>query len=256
MAEDVVLFEGDTKFAHYLVVDTLYTDRPARVLFSGTRQAAQSGVAKDDKEQLLFDYNERFMELVRGLRPERLLLIGGGAFTLPLALQTAFPDMMLDVVELDGELLDIAKAYFNFRPARHTRVHIDEGQEFLKTSPELYDLILVDAFMHDIVPQTLQTIKVARDLARHLRPDGVVAMNIITGYYGERSALLHRELAALRQAFSAIMIFPASIGQSLWIPQNLVLVAQNGHREIASHVRYEALALPDIDDELPDRLQS
>jgi spermidine synthase len=246
MTENKVLFEGDTAYGHYLVVDTIYSGRPARVLFSGTRQAAQSGEARDDKPELLFDYNERFMELVRGLKPRRILLIGGGAFTLPKALQAELPDGILDVVELDGKLFDIAQAHFDFKPAPQTHVYIGDGREFLQNTSEQYDLILIDAFMHDVVPEPLQTVEAAKDLEQHLRPGGLVAMNIIAAYYGQRSAVLRRQIAAFQTAFSAIQIFPAGRGQSLWIPQNFLLTTQNSHRELQEYLRYEALSVPNV----------
>src|ERR1700752_3186245 len=79
-----VRFEGETPYGHYTVVDTTYSNRPARVLYSGREfRTAQSGIALDDQDEMLFDYNQRFLELARGLEPKRALLIGGGAFTLP-----------------------------------------------------------------------------------------------------------------------------------------------------------------------------
>src|SRR6476469_4412698 len=100
MADEGILVEGDTQHGHYVVADTIYSGRPARVLYSGNHQAAQSGVAKDDNPDLLFDYNQRFIELVRGLLPKKILLIGGGALSLPKALLEEFPEVSLDVVEL------------------------------------------------------------------------------------------------------------------------------------------------------------
>ncbi|HVS58115.1 MAG TPA: fused MFS/spermidine synthase [Candidatus Saccharimonadales bacterium] len=242
MIDDRVVFEGDTTTGHFIVTDTIYAGRPARVLYSGNHHAAQSGEATDDKPELLFDYNERFMELVRGLRPQRVLLIGGGAFALPKALNREFPRIKLDVVEIDGKLYELAQTYFDYKPTRRTHIYIEDGLKFLQTTTEQYDLIIVDAFTNDSVPPSLQTTTTASLAAHHLRSGGVAAMNLIAAYYGERSAALQRQLDAFKAAFSTIDVYPAGHGQSLWLPQNFIVIAQNGTRNLQPHLRYAALS--------------
>ena len=241
MNEDAVLYEGDTELGHYIVVDTVYSGRPARVLYSGSRQAAQSGIAHDDKDELLFDYNQRFLELLRGLVPKRVLLIGGGAFTLPLAILEEFPRIELDIVELDAGLVKIAEEYFGFSPSKRTKVHIGDGRTFLDKNTRPYDLILIDAFLHDAVPRGLQTLETTQALKRNLREGGVVAMNIIAAYYGQRSEALRRQLAAFASEFQSVETYPVEHGQSLWIPQNFIVTAQEGRRGLAGHRRYQPL---------------
>jgi len=239
-----IIFETDTQFAHYEVVDAVYSGRSARLLYSGNKQAAQSGLALDGKPELLFDYNERFMELVRGLLPQRILVIGGGAFTLPRAVLEELPRTRLTVVELDPALPEIAKNYFGFKPGRHTVVHVGDGAEFLAAAGEQYDLIIIDAFSHALVPQPLQTPAFAALLRNHVRRGGVVAMNLISSYSGPRSAVLRRQITAFKTAFRALELFPAGREASLLMPQNFVLTAQNGTRELQPLLLYPPLALP------------
>lgn len=230
---DHILFDGSSKYGRYQVADVTYAGRPARVLYSGD-DAAQSGVALDDGRELLFDYNQRFLELLRGLAPKRVLLIGGGAFTFPAALQREMPDVRLDVVELDPMLLAVAVTYFDFKPAAQTHVYLGDGADYLKRAAVKYDGILVDAFVHAKVPLVFQTGLIARQYRRLLTSDGLVAMNIIGDYYGHHeSSALHRQIAAFRRAFQDVQIFPASQHLSLWLPQNFVIVGQRRQREIS-----------------------
>lgn len=245
MARDTVLFAADTAFGQYEVIDTVYGGRPARVLYSGHRQAAQSGVARDGGAELLFDYNERFMELVRRLRPSRLLLLGGGAFTLPHALMHEFPALVIDVIELDPELPAIAQKYFDFVPSERVHVHIGGGAEYLAQTAQVYDMVLLDVFVSAAVPPVFQSADTAHNLARCLRRSGVVAMNIIASYYGERAAVLRRQIAAFSAAFADIQLYPAGHEPSLWLPQNFILVAQHGPRDLAPFLRYDRLDLPE-----------
>jgi hypothetical protein len=63
---DHIVFEGDSKYGHYVVSDGTYAGRPARALYSGNGDAAQSGLALDSNKQLLFDYNQRFWNCFAG----------------------------------------------------------------------------------------------------------------------------------------------------------------------------------------------
>lgn len=236
---DGVLFDGDTELGHYQVVDTIYSGRHARVLYSGSHQAAQSGVAHDDNPQLLFDYNERFMELCRGLMPHKVLLIGGGACTLPKALLKEFPDLIIHIVELDGGLFDIAKRYFEFVPSPNTSLYVSDGREFLDSTSDIYDLIMIDAFSHATIPRSLQTAEAAKSIKKHLAPHGVLAMNIIAASSGVRSVVLRRQVAAVEHIFSNVEIFPASSGQSPWLSQNYVVTAHLQRHSLNNHFRYE-----------------
>ncbi len=246
MSDEAVLVESQGDFGSYKVVDCVYAGRPARVLYSGNHLAAQSGVAHDDRPELLFDYNERFMEIIRGLKPERVLLIGGGAFTLPKALLEEFPDTIIDIVEPERVLLGVARKYFDYEPSENTRIYHEEGRRFLKKSRGKYDLIIVDAFKNAEVPVSLVTVEAMTELKRHLRSDGVAAMNIIASYHGERSRVLRRAVAAFQRVFDSNLVFPASASVSLWTPQNFVCTASNGHADLEAFVRYQAQEPPEI----------
>lgn len=242
-----VLWEGDTPLGHYQVVDTLYDSRPARVLYSGDRRAAQSGIAKDDKPDLLFDYNQRMLELALNLTPQRVLLIGGGVGTLPKALLETFPDIRVDVVEPDSGLTELAYRFFDLPVDERLRIFHTDGRDFLRTHAERYDMILVDAFMHTTIPKDLKTLEAFRAFYKHLAAHGLLAMNLISGYHGPSARTLREIYAAACKSFDAVDIFLASRGYSLWLPQNFVLAAQKGtDYPLKDYVRYEAVRPPEV----------
>jgi hypothetical protein len=248
MADDLIL-DIETEHDHYTIMDTIYNGRPSRMLYTNQRQAAQSGLALDDHDELLFDYNERFMDLVRGLMPKKILLIGGGAFTFPKAIIEGFPTTAIDIVELDSKLLDLAKEHFYFKPSSTTRIFIGDGYKYLSTTHDKYDLIVLDVFTHTEIPKAFQSINTARNLANRLNPDGVAAMNIIAAYYGARAATLRRQTAGLQSAFTKVEIFPAENLRSLWIPQNFIMTARNSSEDIDYYLRHGPLVLPKVSDE-------
>jgi spermidine synthase len=179
-----ILWEGDTAYGHYQVVDTTYDGRPARVLYSGDQQAAQSGIAKDNDTDLLFDYNQRLFELVNNINPSHVLLIGGGVFTLPTTLLKALPDVRIDVVEPDAELTELAQDFFELPVSDRLTIFNTDGRTFLREHATRYDMILVDAYTHTTIPKELKTLQAFQAYHAHLREQGAVAMNVISGYYG------------------------------------------------------------------------
>jgi len=242
-----ILWEGDTELEHYQVIDTVYDGRPARVLYSGDQQAAQSGIANDEGTDLLFDYNQRLFELITNLAPSSILLIGGGAFTLPSALLASLPSVLIDVVEPDSGLIEIAHAYFALPKTERLRIITTDGRTFLREQASRYDVIIVDAFMHTSAPKDLKTIEAFRAYHKHLKGQGLLAMNIISAYYGRGSVILEQLYAAADQTFDAVDIFLAGSGYSLWLPQNFILTAQKGQTQaLNTHMRYEPVDSPKV----------
>lgn len=221
-----LIYEADTDYAHYQVWDTVYGGRPARVLYSGQRSTAQSGLARDDRPELLFDYSQRMLELAGALQPSRLLLIGGGAYTLPQALLAALPRAYVDVVEIDGGLESIARRFFGLRPDARLRLIRGDGGQYLERNSQPYDLILVDAFVNADIPKTLQSLSAVKEYKRNLTAHGVYAQNIIAAYHGTSAEPLQVLLKDYDMVFPDVRVFPAGLGLPLTMSQNLLLVAQ------------------------------
>jgi spermidine synthase len=230
-----------TDFGEYTVSDVTYQGRQARVLYGGDRMSAQSGIPLDGGDLVLFDYNQRFMELARGIRPASVLLIGGGCYTLPTALLKDDSGLLLHVVEPDAQMEPVAKRYFGYQPGSRTQTFVTGGADYLAGCDQRYDLIIIDAFLRDKVPAELQTDAAAADLRRVLKPRGLLAMNIIASARGRHASPLARQTETLASAFGTIEVYPADNRISAWLPQNYILCAGNGHPE--NDLRYPAVAL-------------
>ena len=84
----------------------------------------------------------------------------------------------MDVVEIDGEVVDVARRFFAFPDDPRVHVHVEDGRRFLQATRERYDLIMLDAFYSDSVPAHLTTrefVALARD---HLAPAGALVSNV------------------------------------------------------------------------------
>ncbi len=242
-----IVWEGDTPYGHFRVVDGLYDGRPARVLYSGDGRTAQSGIALDDKPDMLFDYNQRLLELAVNLVPRSVLLIGGGVGTLPTALLRALPDVRVTVVEPDVSLIGLGHDYFGLPIDERLTVYATDGRTFLREHSARYDMVLVDAFYDTTIPRDLKTLEAFRAYSRHLRSPGVLAINLISGYFGPNSQILTSLYATALRSFDVVDVFRAGPGYSLWLPQNFVMAAQIGSDwPLKDYVRHDAVKPPEV----------
>ncbi|HVW23170.1 MAG TPA: fused MFS/spermidine synthase [Candidatus Saccharimonadales bacterium] len=244
MTPGELIFETDTQFGHYQVYDMVYEGRAARVLYSGHRQAAQSGIPADGNQPvLLFDYNQRLFELATYLQPQRVLIIGGGTYTLSMALLAELPRTLVEIVELDPDLDEIAHTYFGWQPNRRQKIYHQDGRKFLEQSTEHYDLIILDAFESQAaIPAHLLEPEAVKLYRQHLKTGGVFAANVIAAYLGERSTVLRQLAKATETTIGHTDIFPAGRGVSAWLPQNFVLIAQSSLKHNFQQVlRYSPL---------------
>lgn len=238
--------EVDTKFSHYLIEDEIYNGRPARVLYGGNRLVAQSGMPRDDDIEPLFDYNQRFREIVKGIQPKRLLQLGGGAFTLPSVLLKEHKSMQLDVVEVDSELPDIARQYFNLKPCRQLTIYVKDGNQYVAETENIYDMIIMDVFEDAAIPATFRTAAFMRNMRLHTSKRGIVAINVIASLQGLNSNVLRILHARLRAVFPTVEIFPAARDYSLYMSQNYVLVAHDGSWDLAPFMMRQSVPLPKL----------
>ncbi len=241
-----LVWEGDTRYGHYQVVDGMYDGRPARVLYSGNRQAAQSGIATDNDSNLLFEYNQRFMELAEAVRPKTVAVIGGGVGTLPKALLEHLPDVQIDVVEPDTVLTKLAYNFFDLPVDERLRIVASDGRSFLREQSKRYDLLVVDAFHHTTIPIELKTIEAFQAYAAHLEPAGLLLVNVISAYHGPRTHPLQQMCGAALRVFHQVDLFVVARGYSLWLPQNFIITAQNTQRVLNDYTRGTPIEPPEI----------
>jgi len=134
-----------------------------------------------DPGRLYFNYTRAMLGALSA-RPQsrRILAIGLGGGTLPQALAQVLPGCSIDVVELDPAVLRVAQRYFGFRPSPAIRVHLQDGRVFVRHAireHSRYDMVLLDAFETDFVPEHLLTREFFQQLRSVLVDDGVLVAN-------------------------------------------------------------------------------
>ena len=149
---------------------------------AGGRQTCRS---RSDPDRMVFDYTRMMMaSLYLNPSPRKILIIGLGGGTLPTALQKLFPGADIDAVEIDPAVVRVAGKYFGFEPGPRTKVHEEDGRVFAKRMARQgvrYDLVMLDAFDHEYIPEHLLTREFLLEIKGLLTPNGVLAANTFAG---------------------------------------------------------------------------
>ncbi len=243
-----VLFRGVYDSEDFTIEELLYDGRNARVYFGSENRAAQSGIPLDDNPRMLFDYNQRFLDLSLYLKPKNVLILGGGMMTLPMAIINALPEVNVTAIEKNESLISLATQYFNYQSSERLKVIIGDAYDFMqKIAVPTYDLIIVDLYNNLTIPEVFRGLLFAEKLQRSLLKNGVVATNCIASLSGDSSKPMRQLVAAYNKQIGPTTIYPAGDNDSFLFPQNLIILAVNGSaREYKCFDAVEEIAKPEI----------
>lgn len=143
-----------------------------------------SYVDLDEPRHLEFPYTRWIADGIDGASPPGspvdAVFVGGGAFTLPRYLQATRPGSRSRVLEVDGEVVDLARRRFGLRTGERLRVDVGDARVTLRRAPDASaDVVVGDAFGALAVPWHLTTREWLSEVRRVLRPDGLYALNVI-----------------------------------------------------------------------------
>ena len=138
--------------------------------------------------------------------PRTALLIGLGAGSLTKFLYRHRPAARLTVVEIDPDVVDIARLYFKLPPQdERLSIILDDGADFVAKNRQRYDLILVDGFDADGRPGMLDTLPFYLNCKARLSDAGLLVTNLLTKRRSARPSLERLEAAFGER----VMAFPS-----------------------------------------------
>lgn len=197
----------------------------------GSRLCMQFSVVHDQRNQscmntkrpdeLVFEYAKLvFAGLLLNSEPESILVVGLGGGSLPQAFRTLLPNAVIDVVEIDAAVVKVAQTHFDYQVSPPGELFVQDARIFGKRAGikgRTYDLILLDAFNGDYIPEHLMTREYLTETQKLLTPGGVLLANTFS-----ISKLFHHEGATYASVFGRFQTVstPAS--------SNRIIMAMNG----------------------------
>jgi len=226
-----VLHEAETTHQYARVVE-----RPdgARVLELNEGQAVHSLYRPGS--YLTGDYWDGHLVLpfaAEARQPARIAILGNAAGTVARAFGRFFPRTAVDAVEIDAELTDLGRRWFDLRNPR-MEVFDEDARPWLERSAGGYDAIMVDAYRQPYIPFYLATREFFELARERLAPGGVTIVNV---GHPEAAKELERVLGrTMSAAFGRVLRYPIE-------PTNTLLLAARG-RLSAARLGRRADSLP------------
>lgn len=179
-AQEQVLHEYKSLYRNITVIEK-NTWRCVRLKNKRNPYNSQSCYDKRDPDQLLFFYSQAMMSVLATM-PENLkiLSVGLGGGTMPTALTTYFDQVDITTVEIDPKMLDAAQEYMGFTSSKTNRVIIQDARFFIKkqrAKGAQYDVVLLDAFNGEYIPEHLTTKEFLQEVKSILKPGGLLMSN-------------------------------------------------------------------------------
>lgn len=234
VALNEVIFEKETLYHHMVILEGFDPFHGGRVRTMLLDDHFHSAMDLDDPQRIVYPYNYYFhVGFLFNPNITDVLFIGGGGFSGPKRFLADYPNVSVDVVEIDSDVIDVARRYFNVDEDPRLRIFNDDGRTYLLKSEKKYDLIVLDAYSRTYVPFHLMTLEFFREVSRDLKPNGIVISNLISSLTGPYSELFKAECNTVRQVFADIYLFQAGgyagrKTEDYNTVQNLALVATKG----------------------------
>jgi len=173
-----ILDEAETEYGYARVVEKTNGERWLEL---NEGQAIHS-LLPADRSYLTGDYWDEPLVLPFAARPAsdppgRVAILGNAAGTTARAFGHFFPQTRLDAVEIDGEITEMGRRWFDMRAPRLHTVTAD-ARPYLRATDARYDVIYVDAYRQPYIPFHLTTKEFFRLCRERLNPGGMVVINV------------------------------------------------------------------------------
>jgi spermidine synthase len=109
--------------------------------------------------------------------PRRVALLGNAGGTSSRALEEFFPRARVDGVEIDAELSEIGRRYFDMNNPRLHLYH-EDARPYLRRTDARYDQISLDTYRQPYIPFYLTTVEFFETVRDRLRPGGTLIVNV------------------------------------------------------------------------------
>ena len=154
--------------------------------------------------------------------PRRVAILGNAAGTTSRAYEDLFPATRVDGVEIDRELSEIGRRFFDMNNPRLHLYH-EDARPYLRRTDARYDIISVDAYRQPYIPFYLATREFFELVRDRLVPGGVLIVN--AGHPEGQDELEKVLTASIGEAFPHVVRDPIEDTNTLIVASDRPLSA-------------------------------
>lgn len=173
MAEDKVLFQVESPF-HSIAVCENSIGRFLRYGISFQAGRIDSPIYQGNIPYL----NYFLLSYLLKKNAKKILLIGFGTGILVKQFEKIFKNLkQFDVVDIEENILPIAKKYFDFTESEKFHFHLQDALVYLRNNKTKYDLIITDVAGNEGIDERFFEDEFFNNIKKSLKKDGVFAFN-------------------------------------------------------------------------------
>jgi spermidine synthase len=142
--------------------------------------AIQSRMRLRQPDALALEYTRTMMGFLMFCSepPADIAMIGLGGGSLAKFCHRHLPRTDLTVIEINPHVIALRERFCVPQDGARFRVVLDDGAHFVATTPTRFDVLMVDAFDAERMPEALGTRRFYDDCADVLRPGGLLVVNL------------------------------------------------------------------------------
>jgi spermidine synthase len=216
------IYENYSAYHHILVRDEGNT---RKLLFDDSPQTTMD---LRDPYAGGFEYTDYFhLPMVLDPTTTKVLFVGLGGGTGPKVFFRQYPNVQIDVAEIDPEVVKVANRFFDVPEDPRLRIVTTDGRTFLQRTRNTYGAIVMDAYGSGpsgaYLPYHLATVEFFRVAYEHIENGGSLVYNIMGTYGGHNDDIVRGILATLEQVFQQVYVFEAkSSYNTVFVAQKIV----------------------------------
>jgi len=218
------VYERDSMYSHIRVEDS----RGTRTLYFNA--SCESTMSLADPLAGALEYTNMF-HAAFAFKPDikRVLVLGLGGASTPKAFLARYPEVTIDVVEIDPVVIDVAKSYFYLPDSPKLHIIRSDARQYLAHSRATYDAIFVDAYLADYygnyVPFHLATQEFFKLAEARLNAGGVIGYNVVWGSLNWNDRSVRAIYKTMASVFGQPYLFPVRSSR------NMVLMCVSGSKK-------------------------
>ena len=174
-------------------------------------EVLESAIHLYTPEQLQVLYTKKmFSSFLIFKNPKSVLMAGLGGGGIVHFMQFFFPEVSLDSVEIDAEIVKTAKELFYVKEKENSKIYISDFLQYAEKTEKKYDLIFLDAFLKPSdktdpsgTDKRFKEEAFYRLMKKRLNPKGALVINVNTfvGY--------EQDLIRMKKSFANVYLFNA-----------------------------------------------
>lgn len=203
-----------TKESNYYYISVRPSPEDYYVKVLSLDHLVHSYVNPDNPLYMKYDYLKIFSDIVSyvsaGNEAPKILHLGGGGYSFPRYMETAYPRSVNEVVEIDPVVTSVAQQVLGLSPETNIHTYNLDARLYLKqrVSEDKYDIVIGDVFNDATTPYHLTTLEFDRLVKANMQKDGIYLINTIDNF--QKGKYLPSLVHTLEKVFDHVYILGVS----------------------------------------------